>query len=147
MIDQRRKLVPIPFACVMLGLDEDETLVHVENHLLYPSFNLATSADGRRKIHIYSKAILQFQPGQKPGDSSQLSLVITAILPPLGMTPPGKARIRRTELSRNWCVSPETLTNLIRAKELCEVGHRSFRNDTLFIGYTSAASFLERRVL
>jgi hypothetical protein len=118
----------------------------VDDFKLWPAFNLATSMDGRRKIHLWRGCVEQYEPGRKMR-RGKLADIIAAILPPLGSKPAATETVRGSELTFRFCCCHNRIADLVCAGELCEVGRHSPVSQTPRISYASAAKFLESRVI
>jgi hypothetical protein len=146
-INGRRKLVPISFFSVAYGIDQKGAVQLIENQILWPCFNLGVSANGKRHICVWRKAIETFQPDRTTTQHPKLEQVIADVLPSLGLTRADKATIRGSELYFRWSISLKTFSDLLRAGELREVGKRASPCESPRIAWTSAAEFLKRRLL
>lgn len=146
-LDSRRKLLPLEFFSVLHGVDTGRAVELVENHVLWPCFNLARLTTGKRKIHVWRGSVEAWQPGQLDTSRPDLAVIIAAALPLLGVAPATSVTIRAVELGRRFCLGAETISNFIRAGELLEVGRHDPARESPRVSYVSAASFLERRVL
>jgi hypothetical protein len=145
-IDSRRKLLPLQFFCILHGVESDVALQLVEDHALYPAFNLSSRSDGKRKVHLWRGAIQEFRYG-KPASKPKLEQIIDATLPMLGLTDTEAATIRGVELAYRFCLCSDSIAQMVRAGELREIGHHDPINETYRISYGSVVSFLERRVI
>jgi hypothetical protein len=146
-IAARYKLVPLFFFRILHGCDSLVAIEMVEDHILWPAFNLATRAGGQREIRIWRGCVEQYQPGQPPAPKPNLPDIITATLPLLGMTPAASATIPGADLARRFCLDGESIARLIALGELREVGRRNLAYQTPRISYVSVAQFLERRLV
>jgi hypothetical protein len=63
-----------------------------------------------------------FNPDDHGPYKFKVETVITALLPPLGIKPSDEVTIRAVELARRWCISCDTVADLLRASELREFG-------------------------
>ncbi len=122
-----------------------EAIQLVESQTVWPAFNLGEHAAGKREIRVW-KGCLDYQSGHAPAPKPQLAEIISAALPLMGVAPPASVTIAGADLARRFCLARVTIGKLIAAGELREVGRHS-QNESPRVAYTSAAQFLERRVL
>jgi hypothetical protein len=114
---------------------------------LRPAWNLAVSAIGKRKIHLWRVAVESGLPTQDAAPEPDLAAIIAAALPMLGIAPAATVTISAVDLAFRFCVGQGLISKLLAAGELREIGRHSPINETPRISYASAAAFLERRVL
>jgi len=145
-VDPRRKLLPLAFFCVMTGLDTSAAMDLVEDGRLFPAFNIARVATGKREVRVWRGAIESWRPDGPPPPRPALESVIGASLPILGVAPASNVTIVGIDLVRRWSVGRLFICRLIDAGELREVG-RHGNNESPRISYASAAKFLERRAI
>ncbi len=142
----RRTLVPLEFFGVLHGVKLDDALALVDDFKLGPAFNLSTSLDGRRKIHVWRECLEHYQAGRKMA-KRKLAEIIAAVLPPLGKSPAAFPTVRGSELTFRFCCCHKRIADWVCAGELREVGCHDRVNQTAYISYESAAQFLESRLL
>jgi hypothetical protein len=144
-LDVRRKLLPLAFFCVLTGLDFRAAVELVENRILAPAWNLASSEMGRRTIRVWRGSVETWNDGPT-GPKPDLQNVIRAALPMTGVADIAKVTIPGADLARRFCLSRMFIPVLIKAGEFREVGRHGM-NQTGRVSYASAKSFLERRCL
>jgi len=142
----RRTLIPLEFFGILHGVKLDDALDLVDDFKLRPAFNLATSVDGRRKIHLWRGCIEGYEPGRKM-PRGKLADIIAGILPPLEGKPVASVTVHGSELTFRFCCCHKRIADLLSAGELCEVGSHNPISQTPRISYASAAKFLESRVI
>ncbi len=145
-LDPRRKLLPLQFFSLAHAVDFEVALALVEDHRLWPAFNLSTAASGKRKVHLWRGALEKFRHAQS-GPKPKLESIIDSILPVLGRTPATTATIRAVELARRFCLTTESIAKMIRLGELAEVGRHNPVCESPRISRRSVVAFLERRLL
>jgi hypothetical protein len=144
-LDARRKLLPLAFFCVLTGLDFRAAVELVENRVLAPAWNLASSEMGRRTIRVWRGSVETWNDGPT-GPKQDLENVIRSALPMLGIADLAKVTVPGADLARRFCLSRMFIAVLTRSGLLREVG-RHGRSETPRISYLSAKNLLETRIL
>ncbi len=145
-LDPRRKLLPLQVFSLVHAVDFEVALALVEDHRLWPAFNLASAASGKRKIHLWRGTVENFRQGQ-PCPKPKLEPIIDSILPILGLTPAATATIRAVDLGRCFCLTTDSIAKMIRLGELTEVGGHDPAMESPHISRPSIVAFLSRRIL
>jgi hypothetical protein len=131
---------------VLLGIDADHANWLAEDGTLWPAFDLSSPGSMRQKIHVFRDSLLDYHLDGKFKPTIGLDQGIDLILPALLNAKPETAIVRATELAFRFCLCAESITKLIIAGELREVGSHS-SPQTPQISRASIVAFLKRRAI